>query len=127
MADLISRKLALKEVNDFRNGIFHDENLTKDNKHDWEAAYCMGKLYDNIYSIPRSNNGEVDYCDDEATQIVEDIEGWGGQTHTCSCCKKIIPFIDWCQPFCSGCGSHFDNYKEFCADDKEEEGKENEG
>ena len=40
----------------------------------------------------------------------------------CSKCKKIIPYIDWCQPYCSGCGAMLQNYKKWCS--KEQESKE---
>lgn len=118
MIDPIERTDALKEISEFRNGIFHDENLRRDNKHDWEAAYTMGKLHDAIYKLPRA-------MPTAATQIEKEFKGWGEAMHICSNCGKIVPFIDWCQPYCSGCGALFDNWQNYCAEDPElEEGEE---
>ena len=108
MKDPIERFEALKEITDFRNGIFHDENLRRDNKHDWEAAYTLGKLYDRVYRLPKAKEA-IGY------QKVVRAEGWAETLHLCSKCGKIVPFIDWCQPYCSGCGVRFRNYTKWQA------------
>ena len=116
MIDPIERKDVLDTLTEFRNGIFHDENLRRDNEHDWEAAYTLGRLHDSLYRLPRAK-------EKTAEQLVEHIKGWGEMTHICSECKKIVPFIDWCQPYCSGCGTLFTNYTDFQAKEPEEEEK----
>ena len=110
MRDPIERSDALDAVEKFRRGIFHDQNLTKDNEHDWEAAYCMEKLHSDMCRIPRAmpRIGE---------QIVSK-NTWSGEMHVCSICRKIVPYIDWCQPYCSGCGAFFSNYQNWCAEEK---------
>jgi hypothetical protein len=118
MSDTVERLDVLKVVEEFREGIFHDENLTKDNEHDWEAAYCMQKLYYKLCRLPKSPH-EI------ATQIVKRFP-WEGEYHTYSKCKKIVPFIDWCQPFCSGCGAEFKNYRRWVAKEAESEEAEKE-
>lgn len=102
MIDPIERLEALDAITAFRNGIFHDENLRRDNEHDWEAAYTMGKLYDAVYRLPKAK-------DKVGFQKVRHVKGWGEDVHLCSNCGKIVPFIDWCQPYCSGCGIRFRN------------------
>ena len=108
MIDPIERLEALDAITEFRNGIFHDENLRRDNEHDWEAAYTMGKLYDTVYKIPRAKE-KTGY------QKVRHVKGWGEEIHLCSNCKKLVPFIDWCQPYCSGCGVRFRNHTKWQA------------
>ena len=113
MIDPIERRDVLDTLNEFRNGIFHEKNLTRDNKHDWEAAYEMGKLHDRLYKLPRAHPNM-------AYQITREYEGWSELMHICSFCGKIIPYIDWCQPYCSGCGSLFEDYMDYCAKEEEE-------
>ena len=111
MIDPIERADVLAELAEFRHGIFHDKNLTSDNKHDWDAAYCMEKLHDALYRLPQAEP-------QLANQIVKRYP-WCGEVHHCSKCKKIVPFIDWCQPYCSGCGARFRNYHKWCRKDNE--------
>lgn len=113
MTDPIERRDVLDTVTEFRNGIFHEKNLTRDNEHDWEAAYEMHTLYDRLYKLPRAKD-PIGY------QRVIPVKGWSEEVHICSKCKKIVPFIDWCQPFCSGCGVRFRNYHKWVAKERKE-------
>ena len=123
MIDPIERKDVLDTLAEFRNGIFHDKNLTRDNEHDWEAAYEMHTLHDRLYRLPRAQTKTGE-------QIEHKVKGWGEQMHICSECGKIVPFIDWCQPYCSGCGVLFTNYTDYQAkepaEDDDEEGEDEE-
>lgn len=118
MTDPIERADVLETLTEFRNGIFHDENLRRDNEHDWEAAYTLGKLHDSLYRLPRA-------APKTANQIVHRADGWGEDYHTCSKCKKLVPFVDWCQPYCAGCGARFNNYRKWCAKEGKKENGEN--
>lgn len=111
MKDPIERLDALDAITAFRVGIFHDKNLTADNTRDWDAAYCMQNLYDAVYKLPAA-------MPKEGVQEVKQVP-LTGEMHTCSECGKIVPFIDWCQPYCSGCGVRFRNYQTWCAKEKE--------
>lgn len=113
MVDPVERRAVLDTLTEFRNGIFHDKNLTRDNEHDWEAAYEMHTLHDRLYRLPRA-------MPNLAYHVVHEFDGWGEEFHLCSKCEKIIPFIDWCQPFCSGCGAQFEDWKDYCQKEEEE-------
>ncbi len=108
MNDPIERQDVIDTLTEFRNGIFHDKNLTRDNKHNWEAAYEMHTLHDRLIRLPRAK-------ENTGRQIVKKVKGWSEQTHICSKCKKMIPYVDWCQPYCSGCGVRFTNHQKFQA------------
>lgn len=113
MKDPVERLDALDAITAFRRGIFHEKNLTADNARDWDAAYCMQELYDAVYKLPAA-------MPREGRQEVKQVP-WSGEMHTCSECGKIVPFIDWCQPYCSGCGVRFTNYQEWCAKERAED------
>jgi hypothetical protein len=122
MTDPIERLDALNAIEKFRKGVFHSENLRLDNKHDWEAAYTMHKLYDSVYRIPKAKALT-------AHQKVK-YHPWSGEYHTCSNCGKLVPFIDWCQDYCSGCGAKFRNSYRWCRkgnNNEQEVGEEKEG
>ena len=112
MNDLIKRFDAVKVISDFQFEVYgkHGEDAN-----DWYKSYGMKNLHDKIYKIPSVSKNEF------AREIVGHSE-WDGEYHTCSKCKKIIPYIDWCQPYCSGCGAMLQNYKKWCS--KEQESKE---
>jgi len=113
MSDFISREDALNVISDFQFETYgkNDKELTKENQNRWFKAHGMQKLYDRIYQIPCSLK------EPEARQVVKQVK-WFGETHLCSKCKKIVPFIDWCQPYCSGCGARFKNYTKWVAKEK---------
>ena len=113
MVDPVERKDVLDTLTEFRNGIFHDKNLTRDNKHDWEAAYEMHTLHDRLYRLPRA-------VPKTAYHKITKAEGWGEDFHICSECDKIIPFIDHCQPYCSGCGAYFEDWMDYCRKENED-------
>lgn len=117
MIDPVERLDVLSTLTEFRNGIFHDKNLTRDNEHDWEAAYEMGTLHDRLYKLPRAKPVT-------AYHQIHEVKGWGEEFHVCSNCGGIIPFIDWCQPYHSKCGAFLEDYVDYCRE--EEEGEEDE-
>lgn len=118
MSDLIKRKDVLDAIEDFRHGIYNGNMNTDKDKESWYRAYKLAGLYDAVYKIPPIEepkpSDDSDYL--EATQEVH-LHNWAGEIHVCSECGKIVPFIDWGQPYCSGCGSRFTNYEEFCRKD----------
>lgn len=123
MRDLINRADALRAIDDYRAVLYSKEgserarcNRKDFNENAWQAAYKMQKLYDAVYKLIPVKQDAFAEQGGTARQVV-DLLQWAGETHTCSSCGKIVPFVDWGQPYCSGCGAFFENYAGFCKGD----------
>lgn len=126
MSDLIKKEDVLAAIEEFREETFSEDKKKKWEKtgnydHEaWNKAYKMGDLYSKVYRITSVSREEEPVPKagrrKTAIQIVQ-FSGWAGEVHVCSKCGKIVPFIDWCQPFCAGCGCRFKNYEDFCRKD----------
>ena len=104
--DRINRIDALCEIERFRQGIYCSKEQNDEN--DWGAAYSLQALYVRVKRPPRSTPS----CGKQLIRHSKLI----GKYHVCSECGKLIPYIDWSQPYCSGCGCLFSNFTEFTSD-----------
>lgn len=123
MSDLLKKEdvlLAIQEFLDELAGKDSQEKFRKTGEFDedaWRKAYKVKDLYSKIYRLPPVEKDEEKITKagrrKTAFQIVH-LNGWIGEEHTCSKCGKLVPFVEWGEPFCSGCGSKFSNYTDFC-------------
>ena len=114
MKDTVNRQDVLDEIEKYRSD-FHKENMRRDRKHDWDSRYPLEKLAAGIENLPASVPAA-------GRQIVKRAP-WTGEYHVCSECGKLIPYIDWCEPYCSGCGCHLEYYRDY--EDEKKEKKSN--